>query len=407
MNSTNYQELQFKTNSSESNENRENSYRNDQISIEKENLKMAPILTILAVVRKSLRKFITSAEDFREARSVMLKVFRSFDPQEKNNLSTRDFCLAVSVLINEIRKTDNSENIYEDRNMNILSSNNRELNGTKKNNNITINKNENKNKNKNDLYNDTKEISGKHYISKNILLSANSTQKNVTIGKESTRNILQGSAKLFNMNNNNNNNNNHDNNSNLGSDVPILSKQEWNEIFNYFAAKSKNQQTYDQKNNVRTYEEIKVDYQKFCDSVLNYNEIKKLLNLTLSTSIEKRGTIEKNKKISNHFNIDDVGTARNKVRAPVVSTNKKSMRNTYDDTDAVSSAMNKIKMNNNNNNNYYGDDDNNNNRNNNKNRNNNNNNDNNNNNILNKPFITGKFKNQTERILGTGIGKYQ
>ena len=161
LNSRNSQELQFKTKSSENNENREKSYINDQILSEKENLKMAPILTILAVVRKSLRKFITSAEDFREARSVMLKVFRSFDPQERNNLSTRDFCLAVSVLINEIRKNDNIENIHEDRNLNILSSNNRELNGTKKN----IN---NMNKSKNNFYNDTKEISGKFNNSKNV-----------------------------------------------------------------------------------------------------------------------------------------------------------------------------------------------------------------------------------------------
>ena len=337
---------------------------------------MAPILTILAVVRKSLRKFITSAEDFREARSVMLKVFRSFDPQERNNLSTRDFCLAVSVLINEIRKNDNIENIYEDRNLNILSSNNRELNGTKKNiNNI--------NKNKNNFYNDTKEISGKFNNSKNVL-SVNSLQKNVTIGKESTRNILQGNTKLFIMNNNNNNNNN-DVNSNLGSDVPILSKQEWNNIFNYFASKSKNQQGNDLKNNNRTYEEIKVDYQKFCDSVLNYNEIKKILNLTVSTSSEKRGTIDRTKNFSNHFNIDDVGTARNRVRAPVVSTTKKSLRSTYGDMTSVSSSM-IINKNNNNDDNY--------------------NNNNNNNNVLNKPFISGKFKNQTDRILNSGNGKY-
>ena len=103
--------------------------------------------------------------------------------------------------------------------------------------------------------------------------------------------------------------------------------------------------------------------------------------LTVSTSSEKRGTLDRTKKFPNHFNIDDVGMARNRVRAPVVSTTKKSLRSTYGD---MTSSM-IVNKNNNNDDNY---------------------NNNNNNNVLNKPFITGKFKNQTDRILNSGNGKY-
>ena len=361
-NSKNSQELQFKTNSSENNENRERSVLNDQILKEKENIKMAPILTILAIVRKSLRKFILSPEDFQGARSVMIKVFRSFDPQEKHKLSTRDFCLAVSVLINEIRQNDDIDYINENRNMNILNGNNRELNNYKKN----ISNINNETKENSEILNNSRDS-----------VDVSRKQKNIVDRKIDTNNIDHNTKKSL-------HNGRDDINTNLGNDVPILSKQEWNSIFHHFATKPKNQSNNVQMNN-RTYEEMTVDYQKFCDSVLNYNEIKKLINLTVSVSNEKKRIIEKTKKIST---INDVNTASNRVHPPGVSTYNQSLRYTFDDRNIsdkniIDISLKKKKNDNNTNNNN---DDNNN---------------------SNKPFITGKYKNQTERILFSGSGKYQ
>ena len=51
------------------------------------------------VVRKSLRSFIVQDDTLEEAWVALLKAFRRFDPGESNSVSPRDFCLAVSVLI--------------------------------------------------------------------------------------------------------------------------------------------------------------------------------------------------------------------------------------------------------------------------------------------------------------------
>ena len=40
-----------------------------------------------------------TADDLHEAWAVMLRVFHQFDPQERDKVTPRDFCLAVSVLI--------------------------------------------------------------------------------------------------------------------------------------------------------------------------------------------------------------------------------------------------------------------------------------------------------------------
>ena len=63
---------------------------------------MAPILSLLSAVRKSIRSFVGPQGDKQEARSVMMKVFCSFDPHSKGRLSCRDFSFAVSVLMNDI-----------------------------------------------------------------------------------------------------------------------------------------------------------------------------------------------------------------------------------------------------------------------------------------------------------------
>jgi len=57
------------------------------------------IKTILSVVRRSIRKFIVTGESLEDAWIHLLKSFKRFDPLEKNVVTSRDFCLAVSVLI--------------------------------------------------------------------------------------------------------------------------------------------------------------------------------------------------------------------------------------------------------------------------------------------------------------------
>lgn len=60
------------------------------------------IKTILSVVRRSIRKFIVSDDSLEDAWIYLLKSFKRFDPLEKNVVTSRDFCLAVSVLIEGI-----------------------------------------------------------------------------------------------------------------------------------------------------------------------------------------------------------------------------------------------------------------------------------------------------------------
>ena len=60
------------------------------------------IKTILSVVRRSIRKFIVTDDSLEDAWIYLLKSFKRFDPLEKNVVTSRDFCLAVSVLIEGI-----------------------------------------------------------------------------------------------------------------------------------------------------------------------------------------------------------------------------------------------------------------------------------------------------------------
>jgi hypothetical protein len=61
--------------------------------------KESPVQLLLNVIRKSLHHFIVSDHSLEQAWVCLLKVFQRFDPQETNHVSPRDFCLAVSVLL--------------------------------------------------------------------------------------------------------------------------------------------------------------------------------------------------------------------------------------------------------------------------------------------------------------------
>lgn len=61
--------------------------------------KESPVQLLLNVVRKSLHHFIVSDHSLEQAWVCLLKVFQRFDPQESNQVNPRDFCLAVSVLL--------------------------------------------------------------------------------------------------------------------------------------------------------------------------------------------------------------------------------------------------------------------------------------------------------------------
>lgn len=61
--------------------------------------KESPVQLLLHVIRKSLHHFIVSDHSLEQAWVCLLKVFQRFDPQETNQVSPRDFCLAVSVLL--------------------------------------------------------------------------------------------------------------------------------------------------------------------------------------------------------------------------------------------------------------------------------------------------------------------
>jgi len=61
--------------------------------------KESPVQLLINVVRKSLHHFIISDHSLESAWVCLLKVFQRFDPQETNMVNPRDFCLAVSVLL--------------------------------------------------------------------------------------------------------------------------------------------------------------------------------------------------------------------------------------------------------------------------------------------------------------------
>jgi hypothetical protein len=272
-----------------------------------ENTKMAPILSILNIVRKSLRKFLVSPNDFREARSVMMKVFRNFDPQEKNKMTPRDFSFAVSVLINEIREKDG----------NTVSSKSSQ---------------------------DNLESSSKFKISspaKNLPKNAPWRVGTPSPSTSTRENYLSSRNNTNNINNYNNNNNNtstksysseseknkSDPRNILCSDVPILTSEDWNLIFQYFANNSSNKLNNDNKNDNKNGSinksmkliDISIDYEKFCDLVLNQEEIKKMSLSSnfknLGKSLNKSVDLKSRKLSSSHFNLDDVSTAASRVRA--------------------------------------------------------------------------------------------
>lgn len=279
-----------------------------------ENTKMAPILSILNIVRKSLRKFLVSPNDFREARSVIMKVFRNFDPQEKNKMTPRDFSFAVSVLINEIR--DKEDNTVSDRNSFVSKSSQNNIESSSK----------------------FKIASPARNVPQNVPWRAGSAST-------STRENYLSSKNNSNSNNNNNNNsniyndNNKSNKSNngeseknksdprniLSSDVPILTSEDWNSIFQYFAncppttINYKNNSKNDDKNTNTKSIDTTIDYEKFCDLVLNQEEIKKMSLSSnfknLGKSLNRSVDIKSRKLSSSHFNLDDVSTAASRVRA--------------------------------------------------------------------------------------------
>jgi hypothetical protein len=261
---------------------------NQSIVNENSKIKSSPVLSILAIVRKSLRKFIISSEDFREAKSVMMRVFRSYDPQEKNRLSTRDFCFAVSVFINEIRKNE-TENTSDDKN-------------TKK---VDLKKNNLGNVPRN-----------------NLAPSGNIPWR---VG---SRNIPSPSKQRIGINNNNSNKisnsssnknfNEKDKNIITGNDVPILSQEDWNVIFQYFAFPLTKSQIMSQN---RTVIETFIDYQKFCDAVLNSEDIQKmsksqsLSNASVSGGKSLKTVTVRFPDSSSQFNADDVSAVGSRVRS--------------------------------------------------------------------------------------------
>jgi Ca2+-binding EF-hand superfamily protein len=66
-----------------------------------EDTAMAAVNAVLRVMRRSLHRFIVSVDDTEEAWLHMLRAFSRFDPTESNTVSARDFCLAISTLMDD------------------------------------------------------------------------------------------------------------------------------------------------------------------------------------------------------------------------------------------------------------------------------------------------------------------
>ena len=267
-----------------------------------ENTNMAPILSILNIVRKSLRKFLLSPNDFREAKSVMMKVFRNFDPQENNKLSPRDFSFAVSVLINEIRDRDE----YTVSDKNTVSSKSASFNNS-------------------ELSSKLKISSPPRNVPKNIPWRVGSSISSTRENYSSSKN---NSTYLNNNNNEYEKDKNKDPRNVLCSDVPILTSNDWNSIFQYFANETNNNKS--TSNNSRNNNlDITINYEKFCNLVLNQEEIKKMSLLVKSSTFQNFGKplnksvdVKTRKLSSSHFNLDDVSTAASRVRASSASRSR-------------------------------------------------------------------------------------
>ena len=292
-----------------------------------ENTKMAPILSILNIVRKSLRKFLLSSSDFREAKSVMMKVFRNFDPQENNKMSPRDFSFAVSVLINEIRDKDE----YTVSDKNTVSSKREGFNNSELSSKLKISSPA-RNVPKNVPWRVGSSISSStrenHSSSKN---NSNSFNKNI-YGNDNNNDL---SEKSNNSEYQYQKDRNKDPRNVLCSDVPILTSNDWNLIFQYFANESNNNKS--NQNSIKNQNKSKnnnldnttIDYEKFCNLVLNQEEIKKMSLLVKSAtfqnsgkSLNKSADVKSRKLSSSHFNLDDVSTAASRVRASSASRSR-------------------------------------------------------------------------------------
>ena len=268
-------------------------------------MKMAPILSILNIIRRSLLKFLLSPTDIREARSVMMKVFRNFDPQEKNKMTPRDFSFAVSVLINEIR----------DRDGNTMSDRNTVLSRRGQDNIESSLKFRSASPSTNVPWRMGSSISS---TKESFSSSKNNLRNSKNDNRHNTNNNIRQNSSIGSNNGEFQKNKNDDPRNILCSDVPILTSDDWNSIFQFFANQSPNLNVSNQnKKNI----DITIDYEKFCDLVLNQEEIKKMSSSVTSSIFKNSGkslnkSIDmKSRKFSSHFNLDDISTAASRVRA--------------------------------------------------------------------------------------------
>ena len=72
-----------------------------KFSIQPKMDKESPVYKVLHLTRKRLHKFIISDQTLEEAWITLLKVFQRFDPSDSNKVSPRDFCIAVSALMDD------------------------------------------------------------------------------------------------------------------------------------------------------------------------------------------------------------------------------------------------------------------------------------------------------------------
>ena len=169
--------------------------------------------------------------------------------------------------------------------------------------------------------------------------TSTSTRENYLSSRNNTNNINNDNNNRYSNHNNNNNNtstkssnsesekNKSDPRNILCSDVPILTSDDWNLIFQYFANNSSNTLNDNNKNDIKNGSinksmkliDITIDYEKFCDLVLNQEEIKKMSLSSnfkdLGKSLNKSVDLKSRKLSSSHFNLDDVSTAASRVRA--------------------------------------------------------------------------------------------